>query len=186
MEQGVLFRQNALPLGISVNLSARNLHEPGFAPKLLGLVGRVGFPLSDLTLEVTETAIMADPVRAKSVLAELSEAGIHLSMDDFGVGQSSLSYLKELPISKIKIDKSFVMGLEEPRNLAVVRSAIDLARNMDLQVTAEGIETEAACNTLRDLGCQVGPGYFFSRPLAVEGLQTWLAESPWGLGPSNN
>lgn len=182
LEQGVRFRQAALPLGMSVNLSARNLHEPGFAPKLLALVESVDFPLSDLTLEVTETAIMTDPVRAKAVLTELAEAGIHLSMDDFGIGQSSLSYLKELPISKIKIDKSFVMGLEEPRNLAVVRSAIDLARNMDLQVTAEGIETEAACDTLRGLGCQIGQGYFFSRPLAVERLHPWLSESPWGVG----
>lgn len=180
LRQGGEFMRDGLDLDIAVNLSARNLHEPGFARALLGLVGAVGFPLSRLTLEVTETAIMADPVRAKAVLTELREAGIHLSMDDFGVGQSSLSYLKELPISKMKIDKSFVMDFEQPNNVAVVRSAIDLARNMGLQATAEGIEKESTYRSLAELGCQLGQGYFFSKPLPVDKLQAWLKESPFG------
>jgi diguanylate cyclase (GGDEF)-like protein/PAS domain S-box-containing protein len=182
LEQGVALRALGLTLGVSVNLSARNLHEPRFSSKLLGLVSSIGFPLSELTLEVTETAIMADPVRAKAVLSELREAGIHLSMDDFGIGQSSLSYLKELPISKMKIDKSFVMDFEQPRNVAVVRSAIDMGRNMGLQVTAEGIEHEATYHALREFGCHLGQGYFFSRPLAIDKLLPWLGESRFGAG----
>lgn len=181
LKQGVAFRNAGLAMEVSVNLSARNLHEPGFAANLLALASSVGFPLSELTLELTETAIMNDPVHAKAVLAELADAGIHLSMDDFGIGQSSLSLLKELPISKIKIDKSFVMELDQSRNVAVVRSAIDLARNMDLEVTAEGIETEATLESLRAFGCQVGQGYFFSRPVAADKLETWLAESRFGM-----
>lgn len=180
LNQGTAFMDAGLPLEMSVNLSARNLHEPGFSARLLALVTDSGFPLSRLTLEVTETAIMAEPVRAKTVLSELHEAGIHLSMDDFGVGQSSLSYLKELPITKMKIDKSFIMDFDQPKNVAVVRSAIDLARNMGLQVTAEGIETEAAYLALREFGCQLGQGYYFSRPLPVPKLLTWLEESPFG------
>lgn len=180
LQHAVGLRQGGMNLGVSVNLSARNLHEPRFASRLLVLLDKSGLPLSDLTLEITETAIMADPVRAKKVLAELRESGIHLSMDDFGIGQSSLSYLKELPISKMKIDKSFVMDFDRPPNVAVVRSAIDLARNMGLQITAEGIETEDVHLALRALDCDVGQGYYFSRPLAPESLTTWLAESAFG------
>jgi EAL domain-containing protein (putative c-di-GMP-specific phosphodiesterase class I) len=102
-------------------------------------------------------------------------------MDDFGIGQSSLTYLKDLPISKMKIDKSFVIGFEEPRNVAIVRSAIDLARNMNLQVTAEGIEDEATYEALRELGCDLGQGYFFSKPLPPEALGDWLKSSRWAM-----
>ena len=181
LEQGVAFLNEGLALDLAVNLSARNLHETGFSRRLLDVVRRSGFPLTRLTLEITETAIMADPVRAKTVLTELHRAGIHLSMDDFGIGQSSLSYLKELPLTKMKIDKSFVMDFTRPRNVAVVRSAIDLARNMGLQATAEGVEGEATYLALRDLGCELGQGYFFSKPQAVGGLTQWLGDSPWGL-----
>lgn len=184
LRQGQALAQAGLLLDLSVNLSARNLNEPGFSKELLRLVETVGFPLTRLTLEITETAIMADPGRAKAVLGELHDAGIHLSMDDFGIGQSSLTYLKDLPITKMKIDKSFVIDFEQPRNVCIVRSAIDLARNMGLHVTAEGIEDEATYHALRELGCDVGQGYFFSKPLGVDALIPWLRESKWGLAPS--
>ena len=122
---------------------------------------------------------MADPARAKAVLGELRAAGIQLSMDDFGIGQSSLTYLKDLPITKMKIDKSFVIGFDQPRNVAIVRSAIDLARNMGLDVTAEGIEDESTYEALRQLGCDLGQGYFISKPLSPEALIDWLRASRW-------
>ncbi len=181
LRQGLELARSGLTLDLSVNLSARNLHEPGFSEELLRLVEAVGFPPSRLTLEITETAIMADPGRAKAVLGELHQAGIHLSMDDFGIGQSSLTYLKDLPITKMKIDKSFVMGFEQPRNVCIVRSAIDLGRNMGLSVTAEGIEDEATYHALRELGCDLGQGYFFSKPLGPDALAAWLCESRWGV-----
>lgn len=180
LQQGRAFLQQGFSLGVSVNLSARNLHDPRFCTGLLEMVSDAGFPLSHLTLEITETAIMADPARAKTVLTKLRDAGIHLSMDDFGIGQSSLTYLKDLPISKMKIDKSFVMNFQEPRNVAIVRSAIDLGRNMGLQVTAEGVEDADTQQSLKDLGCDLAQGYLFSKPLSVEALTSWLGESPWG------
>lgn len=177
---GVALNQAGLPLDLSVNLSVRNLHDPSFCPALLKAVDAIDFPLSRLTLEITETAIMTDPARAKAALTELHRAGIHLSMDDFGIGESSLAYLKDLPITKMKIDKSFVKGFHEPRNAAIVRSAIDLGRNLDLTVTAEGIEDEITYQALRDLGCELGQGYYFSKPLALDALMSWLRSSQWG------
>lgn len=181
LRQGLELAAAGMGLDLSVNLSARNLHDPKFADELLALVRGSGFPLERLTLEITETAIMAEPARAKAVLGKLRSAGIQLSMDDFGIGQSSLTYLKDLPITKMKIDKSFVIGFEQPQNVAIVRSAIDLARNMGLRVTAEGIEDEATFLSLRKLGCHLGQGYFFSKPLSPPALVVWLSESGWGL-----
>jgi len=179
LRQGTAFADAGFHLELSVNLSARNLSAPGFASELLRQVSQAAFPLENLTLEITETAIMADPARAKTVLGELRAAGIQLSMDDFGIGQSSLTYLKDLPITKMKIDKSFVIGFDQPRNVAIVRSAIDLARNMGLDVTAEGIEDESAYEALRELGCNLGQGYFISKPLTPEALVDWLRGSRW-------
>jgi EAL domain-containing protein (putative c-di-GMP-specific phosphodiesterase class I) len=133
-------------------------------------------------MEITETAIMADPGRAQAGLEMLREAGINLSMDDFGVGQSSLTYLKDLPSTKMKIDKSFVMDIGEPRNAAIVQSAIDLARHMGLGITAEGVETDAAYQALRNLGCEQGQGMFFSWGLPADALMAWLRDSRWGAG----
>src|SRR5678816_2587678 len=121
---------------------------------------------------------------AQAGLQKLRDAGINLSMDDFGVGQSSLTYLKDLPITKMKIDKSFVMDFGNPRNEAIVRSAIDLARNLGLAVTAEGVEDDQAYRALRDLGCDQGQGWFFSRALAVDDVTTWLRESRWSAAYS--
>lgn len=179
LRQGVSLLANGTKLELSVNLSARNLHDPSFCPDLLRLVSEVGFPLSQLTLEITESAIMADPERAKNALEGLNASGIHLSMDDFGIGQSSLTYLKDLPITRMKIDKSFVMQFSEPRNRAIVRSAIDLGRNLGFQVTAEGIEDEHTYAALRDLGCHVGQGYYFGKPMPPDALRAWLASSGW-------
>jgi len=179
LRQGKAFADAGFPLELSVNLSARNLSAPGFCGELLRQVRKSNFPLEHLTLEITETAIMADPGRAKSVLGELRAAGIQLSMDDFGIGQSSLTYLKDLPITKMKIDKSFVIGFDQPRNVAIVRSAVDLARNMGLNVTAEGIEDESTYEALRELGCDIGQGYFISKPLSPDALFDWLRTSRW-------
>ena len=178
--EAVALSSAGIPMEMSVNLSARNLHEPGFCMKLLSCVEELGFPLAQLTLEITETAIMADPGRAKIGLKELCDAGLHLAMDDFGVGQSSLTYLKDLPITKLKIDKSFLMDFGDPRNVAIVRSAITLARNLGLGVTAEGVDDDASYGALCDLGCDEGQGNFFSPPLAPEALLVWLRESKWG------
>lgn len=179
LRHGAELLSTGLTLELSVNLSARNLHDPNFCPELLRLVSDAGFPLSQLTLEITESAIMSDPQRAKTALEGLSAAGIQLSMDDFGIGQSSLTYLKDLPLSRMKIDKSFVMDFKEARNRAIVRSAIDLGRNLGLQVTAEGIEDNDTYLALRELGCHVGQGYYFGKPMPLDALRVWLKDSGW-------
>jgi diguanylate cyclase (GGDEF)-like protein len=184
LQQGHVWYQSGLPLDVSVNLSARNLLNRNLAPEILDIVSRSSFPLGRLTLEVTESAIMIDPARAKSILSELNDAGIKISMDDFGIGQSSLSYLKDLPIRKLKIDKSFVMEYRKPRNAAIVRSAIELAHNLDITVTAEGVEDRATCQALQELGCEQAQGYYFSKPLPVDKVTDWLRTSHWKCTPS--
>jgi len=179
LRQGHDWNKNGLPLHLSVNLSARNLHNPGLSTEIIDLARSSRFPLEQLTLEVTESAIMADPEWAEEMLGELHAAGIQISMDDFGIGQSSLAYLRDLPINRMKIDKSFVMEYRKPRNAAIVRSAIELAHNLGISVTAEGVEDRATCLALGELGCERGQGYYFSKPLPVERISAWLRESEW-------
>ena len=119
---------------------------------------------------------MADPHRAISVLERLRALGVRLSLDDFGTGHSSLAYLKRLPLDEVKIDRSFVIGMAENSNdAAIVRSTIDLARNLGLEVVAEGVETEAILRDLGALSCDVAQGFFLSRPLPADQLDGWLA-----------
>jgi diguanylate cyclase (GGDEF)-like protein/PAS domain S-box-containing protein len=186
LRQGRAWHESGQVLELSVNLSARNLHNPHLGGEILALARSLRFPLERLTLEVTESAIMADPALAKAVLAELEQAGIRLSIDDFGIGQSSFAYLKDLPVSRMKIDKSFVMGFGEPRNAAIVRSAIELAHNLGFQVTAEGVEDEKACRELRQLTCDLAQGYYFARPMPAEQFAAWLKDSRWKVAPKNS
>jgi len=126
-------------------------------------------------VEVTETAAMVDPDRAVAVLAELRAQGVGVSVDDFGTGNASIEYLAKLPASELKIDRSFITEiLGDTRAQAIVRSTIDLARNLELSVVAEGIETEEVAEHLAALGCEIGQGYHFSRPLSVTELTAQL------------
>ena len=119
---------------------------------------------------------MADPRRAMAILERLRELGVRLSLDDFGTGHSSLSYLKQLPLDEVKIDRSFVIGMTEDDNdAAIVRTTIDLARNLGLDVVAEGVESATIMRNLSDLSCDVAQGFFLSRPLPADQLDDWLA-----------
>jgi EAL domain-containing protein (putative c-di-GMP-specific phosphodiesterase class I) len=177
MRDGLALSRASFPISVAVNLSARSVHDADFCKDLLALVYETAFPVARLTFEITETAIVSDPTRVRAGLDLFREAGIRLAMDDFGVGQSSLTYLKDLPITEMKIDKSFVMDLDDVRNAAVVRSAIDMGRNLRLQVTAEGVEHESDYFALKAMGCDLGQGYLFSRPLPLEALVEWLRRS---------
>jgi diguanylate cyclase (GGDEF)-like protein/PAS domain S-box-containing protein len=179
LRDGLALERMGFPLGVAVNLSARSLHDADFCRELIARVRETGFPLERLTVEVTETAIVSDPTRIRAGLEMFRAAGISLALDDFGVGQSSLSYLKHLPITKIKIDKSFVMELDEPHHAAIARAAIDMGRNLHFEVTAEGVEEEHAHETLRAMGCDVAQGYLFSRPVPFDELVDWLRNSQW-------
>ncbi len=169
-----------LPLRVSVNLSTRDLLDPELSHRLAAILGRHGVPASAFCLEITESAIMDDPQRAEAMLNRLSEQGFKLSIDDFGTGYSSLAYLKRLPVDELKIDKSFVMGMEAGEDDAmIVRSTIDLAHNLGLTVVAEGVETAAILEYLRTLACDEAQGYHIARPLPVDDFLAWQARQEW-------
>jgi predicted signal transduction protein with EAL and GGDEF domain len=162
---------------VAVNLSMRNLLDGNLVDDLRSMLTRWSVEPAMLELELTETTVMSEPRRTLAALQALHELGVALSVDDFGTGYSSLAYLRDLPIDRIKIDKSFVMTMEElPKNLAIVRSTIDLGRNLGLEVVAEGVETAAACATLAGLGCDYAQGYVMTPPISVAQLTHQLAE----------
>ena len=168
--------RHGLDLTIAVNLSRRNLVDVTFPERVRELLAESGVPASRLELEITESAIMADPVRAMRVLAELCDMDIRLALDDFGVGQSSLAYLKRLPISDIKIDRSFVIGMvEDESDAVIVQSTIDLGRNLGKRVVAEGVETQAAHDALVSMGCDLAQGFLMSKPLDGKLVPAWVA-----------
>ncbi|MYN45691.1 EAL domain-containing protein [Pseudoduganella sp. FT93W] len=164
-------------LKMSVNLSTRDLMDQDLPVKFGDMLQRHGQSPQSFCLEITESAIMDDPVRAQNTLALLSAMGFELSIDDFGTGYSSLAYLKSLPVNELKIDKSFVLNMETDLGDArIVQSTISLARAMHLRVVAEGIETETVWRLLEGMKCDQGQGYFMSRPIPAAQLEDWLAQ----------
>jgi diguanylate cyclase (GGDEF)-like protein len=169
------WRARGLEIGVSVNVSVRDLHTADFLRGVTDLLKRHAVDATRICLEVTESAVMEDPSHALEVLHRLHELGFQLAIDDFGTGYSSLAYLKRLPVDELKIDKSFVRGLGgDGDDAAIVRATIDLAHVMGLSVTAEGVEDEAVLATLRRLGCDRAQGYFISPPLKSEELEEWF------------
>lgn len=161
-------------LRISVNLSTRDLLDLDFPARLDVLLAKHHVVPEGFCLEITESAIMDDPLRAEGTLKRLSDRGFKLSIDDFGTGYSSLAYLKRLPVDELKIDKSFVMGMErDPDDAKIVRSTIDLAHNMGLSVVAEGVENLEIWHLLREQNCDEAQGYYMSKPLPVDAFKTW-------------
>ncbi len=174
--QLVTWRDLGIDIQMSVNLSARNLLDTQLPQRIAEILERHRVAPDVLIVEVTESAAMTDPHRAVVVLAALRATGIGVSVDDFGTGNASIEYLAKLPATEIKIDRSFITDiLEDLRAEAIVRSTIDLARNLGLTVVAEGIETEAVLNHLIGLGCDTGQGYLISRPQPAEQLTSTLS-----------
>jgi diguanylate cyclase len=173
------WQREGMRLGVAVNLSVRNLLDAEFPEQVRRLLDKHGVEPGLLELEITESVVLSDPVRTKRVLDKLSTMGVKLSIDDFGTGYSSLAYLSQLPVDEIKIDRSFVMNMAQCDNDAViVRSTIDLGRNLGLQVVAEGVETEEAWDVLSQLGCTLAQGYYLSRPVPAAELTQWLRRRP--------
>ncbi len=169
-----------MKLHMAVNVSVRNLHDPKFPEKVARLIEASCGDPSRLRLEITETAIMADPARALETLNSLSAMGVLLSIDDFGTGYSSLSYLKQMPVDELKIDKSFVLGMQDdPSDVVIVRSIIDLAHNIGIPVVAEGVESQESYDLLKKLGCDAVQGHFISEPLPIAAFMRWMEQSPW-------
>jgi diguanylate cyclase (GGDEF)-like protein len=175
MAQAAEWHRAGKSLPLAVNISADDLGDARLDARVAGLLTRHQLPPSLLTLELTESGFIEDPNRALSMLDALSALGVNISIDDFGTGYSSLSHLARMPAHEIKIDRSFVQGLEtDGEYAAIVRSAIDMGHSLGLQVVAEGIETEVAAQRLRTLGCDIAQGYFYAKPMPCEQFQMWL------------
>lgn len=180
VKQARQWHDKGIMLNVAINLSAQSLRDPGLVKSIETVLREEGVEPKYLTLELTESAVMSDPKQALEILSALDKQGVMLSIDDFGTGYSSLSYLKRLPVDEIKIDRSFVMEMDEDSNdKVIVQSTIDLAHNMGLKVIAEGIETDQSWQTLKMLGCDMGQGYFMCRPIDAESLDEWFASSDW-------
>lgn len=172
-------------LSVAVNISARNLLDPGFAEAVAAGLSRWGLYAGRLELEITETALMENHERVIEALEALDRLGVVLAIDDFGVGYSSLSYLKSLPIGVLKIDRSFVTSMcAEAADAMIVRSTVELGHNLGLRVVAEGIEDEEALAALRALGCGLGQGFHIGRPLPGPALARWVEERDAQAWPS--
>jgi diguanylate cyclase (GGDEF)-like protein len=170
------WRAEGIELPIAVNLAAANIVDLALPDAIGEVLDRHGVAGGMLECEISEHTVMADPVRAADVLDRLRALGVRLSLDDFGTGRSSLAYLKRLPLDEVKIDRSFVSGMTEDENDAViVRSTIDLARNLGLSVVAEGVESAEIMAELERLRCDVAQGFHLSRPLPAGELSDWVA-----------
>ncbi|MGD0166405.1 MAG: EAL domain-containing protein [Gaiellaceae bacterium] len=176
LEQSYHWQQQGITLNIAVNLSARNLLDSELPDDVAQLLETWHVDPALLKLEITENTIMVDPPKALEVLTRLRDLGVGLSIDDFGTGYSSLSYLRKLPVDELKIDRSFVMNMPQSENdQQIVRSTIDLSRNLGLKVVAEGVETKEIWRDLAALGCDVAQGYYLTRPIPPQELVEWLA-----------
>jgi diguanylate cyclase (GGDEF)-like protein len=177
--QAAEWHRTGQSLSLAVNISADDLSDSRFDSRVAACLTRHQLPPSLLTLELTESGFIEDPARALQMLDALAALGVSLSIDDFGTGYSSLSHLARMPVHEVKIDSSFVRGLEsDPEFSTVVKSAIDMGHGLGLRVVAEGIESESAASLLREFGCDIAQGYFYARPMSRDALHLWLEGKP--------
>ena len=180
------FLQNNRNCVLGFNLSAAILQQDYLAQQLLDAIRIWNVRPEQLTMEITETAIMANPEEARKKLEELRDHNINISMDDFGTGYSSLGYLQTLPLNEVKIDKSFVMNMVRSEgDMKIARAVIDLAHNFDFEVVAEGIEDAETMKVLADLGCDMAQGYFIAKPMPIMEIDEWVSGSPYALSRAN-
>jgi diguanylate cyclase (GGDEF)-like protein len=171
LEQCAEWESRGLDLHVAVNLTIPDLLDLELPDRIAALLEANGVGASRLELEITESTILADPFRVRQVLHRLNEMGLRLAIDDFGTGYSSLAYLKRLPVQTIKIDRSFVMEMcADASDATIVRSTIDLGRNLGLDVVAEGVETDEVWEALRELGCTLAQGYLIGKPMPADEL----------------
>jgi diguanylate cyclase len=175
LEQSSLWRAEGIAMDLSVNVSARDLLEPGFPDLVTRLLAEHRVPATTLELEVTERAVLEDTEEAAEALHRLSRLGVRIALDDFGSGHSSLGRLRDLPFDLLKIDRAFIAGVgSDDRDLQITRSAIDLGHSLDIAVVAEGLESPADWHRLAALGCDAAQGFALSHPLPADELEAWL------------
>ena len=175
LRQAAAWHRAGHRLSVAVNVSTRCLLDRGLPDEVAELLAAWEVPAGSLVLEVTESAVMADPSRALDVLGRLHAMGVRLALDDFGTGYSSMAYLKALPVDELKVDRSFVGEMvTSPSDSMIVRSTIDLGHNLGLRVVAEGVESQDAWRQLEALGCDTAQGYYLGRPMPAADLEHWL------------
>jgi len=180
IKQCAQWRNAGVDLVVAMNLSARNLIDDRIVSDLKRFLQKYNLPGENLEMEITESTLMSDPERALISLSKIDELGVSLAIDDFGTGYSSLAYLKKLPVKTLKIDGSFVQGMEkDDQDEIIVNSTIQLAHNLGLNIVAEGVETEEVFQRLIKLGCDNAQGYFISRPLDADKVTEWMEMSEW-------
>jgi diguanylate cyclase (GGDEF)-like protein len=183
LEQCRAWNEAGLELDVAVNLTIPDLLDLELPDRIGALLDRTGVRPEQLELEITESTILADPFRVRQVLTRLNEMGLRLAIDDFGTGYSSLAYLKRLPVQTIKIDRSFVTGMcDDQSDATIVRSTIDLGRNLGLAIVAEGVETQDTWNALRGLGCSLAQGYLIGRAMPGDELARRLGDQTSASG----
>ena len=173
--QAAAWRAAGLTHRMSVNVSARDLHHPGLVEGVAGLLRAYGLPADQLQIEITESALMTDPPAAVAAVHRLNRLGVGLSLDDFGTGYSSLRHLRRLPLSEVKVDRSFVLGMAaDPHDAAVARAVVRLGHELGLRVVAEGVEDDRTRRMLVEAGCDLAQGWLFARPMPGAALPGWL------------
>jgi predicted signal transduction protein with EAL and GGDEF domain len=185
--------RRGIAMRASLNISARDLYSDDLVPHLSRQMARHGVRPAQIQIEITESALLADPSRAQATVARIAALGVAVSLDDFGTGYSSLQHLRKLPIAEIKIDRSFVAGMVDNHDdAAIVRSTVGMARSLGIRVVAEGVENEYTRQLLAEAGCDLAQGWFTARPMPGADLTRWLAQqplprrsSPNGRGPSS-
>lgn len=181
MLQIQVWREQGMEFPVAVNISSVNIQDRGFPETVAAMMTEYEVPSRLLELEVTETAIMTEPISAIDNIRKLDNIGVQVSIDDFGTGYSSMAYLQKLLVAKIKIDKSFVIDMDkDQKDDVIVRSAIGLAHNLGLKAVAEGVESAEVWERLKAMGCDSAQGYYMSKPLTPEKFAEWMQSSPWG------
>ena len=177
LAQVAAWRALGMTMSVAVNVPPEALHDQALPAAVSAALARHGVGGSALHLEITESSLMRDAARATEILDALRALGVRVAIDDFGTGYSSLAWLKRLPVHEIKIDRSFVMEMDErSSDAAIVQSTVQLGQTLGLAVVAEGVETASALERLRSFGCDVAQGYLISRPLPADELTAWLLE----------
>ena len=182
MQQLDEWHTTGAPVHVAVNVSAKSLREQTLPAKIQTLLDKWHVDPRFVKIEITETGVVSDPAHALAIMAMMQSMGLRLSLDDFGTGYSSLTHLRQLPVDEIKIDKSFVMAmLESEADTTIVRTIIDLGRNLGKQVCAEGVETQEAWERLEAMNCDLAQGYWISKPVPAATLIEWLVDTFWGM-----
>lgn len=176
------WHETGAPVHVAINVPAKSLREQTLPGRIQSLLDKWHIDPRFLKLEITETGVVSDPAHALAIMSMLQSMGLRLSLDDFGTGYSSLTHLQQLPVDEIKIDKSFVMTmLDSEADSTIVRTIIDLGRNLGKQVCAEGVETEEVWRKLGEMECDLAQGYWISKPVPAAQLIQWLVDTFWGM-----